>query len=91
MNKTDLIEAVHEATGLNKTQSGAAVDGVINAISDALSRGDEVILMGFGSFGVRNKPQRQGRNPQTGEIIILPAKKVPRFKPGRTLRQAVAK
>jgi len=88
--KNDLIAAVAEGAGLTKKQAAAAVDAFIRAITDALAAGEKVNLIGFGSFSVRERKAREGRNPQTGEKIQIPAKKVPVFKPGKQLREAVA-
>jgi len=89
MNKAELIEEVASQTGLAKRTSGKAVDAVVSAISDCLARGEKVTLVGFGTFRVRSRKARVGRNPQTGETIQIPAKKVPKFVPGKSLRQKV--
>ncbi|NGP43701.1 HU family DNA-binding protein [Bacillaceae bacterium SIJ1] len=89
MNKTDLINAVSESAELSKKEATQAVDAVFESISDALKDGDKVQLIGFGNFEVRERAARKGRNPQTGEEIEIPASKVPAFKPGKALKDAV--
>ncbi|KOO44089.1 HU family DNA-binding protein [Priestia koreensis] len=89
MNKTDLINAVSEASELSKKDATKAVDAVFESILDALKDGDKVQLIGFGNFEVRERAARKGRNPQTGEEIEIPASKVPAFKPGKALKDAV--
>ena len=90
-NKAELIEKVAAATDLSKKDATAAVDAVFSAIQDALANGEKVQLIGFGNFEVRNRAERKGRNPQTNEEIIIPASKVPAFKPGKGLKDAVNK
>jgi DNA-binding protein HU-beta len=87
--KNDIVAAVVEKAGLSKKQAAAAVDAVLETIRDALAEGEKVNLIGFGSFSVKERKAREGRNPQTGEKIKIPAKKVPAFKPGKQLREAV--
>ncbi|MFC7391560.1 HU family DNA-binding protein [Scopulibacillus cellulosilyticus] len=89
MNKTDLINAVAESAQLSKKDATAAVDSVFQNIADALKEGSKVQLIGFGNFEVRERSARKGRNPQTGEEIDIPASKVPAFKPGKALKDAV--
>ena len=89
MNKADLIDAVAEDAGLSKTLASAAVDAVVDNITSSLKKGDQVTLVGFGTFVVRNRAARSGRNPQTGESIQIKAAKVPAFKPGKALKDAV--
>jgi len=89
MNKTELINAVAEATDLSKKDAGKAVDAVFDTILNALAKGEKVQLVGFGNFEVRHRAARKGRNPQTGEEIEIPASKVPAFKPGKALKEAV--
>ncbi|NLV91451.1 MAG: HU family DNA-binding protein [Firmicutes bacterium] len=91
MNKTDLIAAVAEKTGTTKKNAGTIVDAVFETISEALSAGDKVTLVGFGTFEVRDRAARKGVNPSTKETIEIPASKVPAFKAGKGLREAVAK
>jgi len=89
MNKAELIEEVANQTGLTKRTSGKAVDAVVSAISDCLARGEKVTLVGFGTFGVRQRKARTGRNPQTGATIEIQAKRVAKFLPGKTLKERV--
>ena len=89
MNKTELIAAVAEKTDLSKKDADAAVS-VLGAITDALKAGDKIQLVGFGTFEVRNRAAKQGRNPRTGETMTVPASKVPAFKAGKALKDAVA-
>ena len=91
MNKTDLINAVAEKSELSKKDATQAVDSVFEAITDSLTEGEKVQLIGFGNFEVRERSARKGRNPQTGEEIDIPASKVPAFKPGKALKDAVKK
>ena len=90
MNKTELINAVAEASELSKKDATKAVDSVFDTILDALKNGDKIQLIGFGNFEVRERSARKGRNPQTGEEIEIPASKVPACKPGKALKDAVA-
>ena len=90
MNKTELVNTVAESTELSKKDVTKAVDAVFEAIQEALSNGDKVQLIGFGNFEVRERAARKGRNPQTGEEIEIAASKVPAFKPGKALKDAVA-
>ncbi|ANB58006.1 DNA-binding protein HU [Anoxybacillus sp. B7M1] len=89
MNKTELINAVAETSGLSKKDATKAVDAVFESITEALKNGDKVQLIGFGNFEVRERAARKGRNPQTGEEMEIPASKVPAFKPGKALKDAV--
>lgn len=89
MNKAGLVDAVAKATGLTKKDSAAAVDAVFGAIKKALKKGEPVAIVGFGTFKVNKRKARTGRNPKTGEVIKIPAKKVPVFKPGSELKKAV--
>ncbi len=86
MNKSDLIQAVVEKTGLTKKDCTSAVDSMLDAISESLAKGDKVQLIGFGTFEVRNRQAREGRNPATGETIKIEASKVPAFKAGKALK-----
>ena len=90
MNKAELIEEVASQTGLTKTASGKAVNAVVSAISDCLAKGERVTLVGFGTFGVRQRKARTGVNPQTGATLQMPAKKVAKFLAGKALREAVS-
>ncbi len=89
MNKTELINAVAEKSSLSKKDATSAVDAVFEAITDSLQNGDKVQLIGFGNFEVRERAARKGRNPQTGDEIEIAASKVPAFKPGKALKDAV--
>lgn len=89
MTKSDLVAAVAEI-GMTKKQAAAAVDTVIDAITGALKKGDKVSLVGFGTFSVKKRKARTGRNPQTGEAIQIKAKKVPVFSAGKGLKDAVS-
>ncbi|BAW80837.1 histone-like DNA-binding protein [Candidatus Nitrosoglobus terrae] len=89
MNKSELIESVAETGGLTKAAAARAVDSVIEAVTDALRRGDQVAIIGFGTFSVRERAARIGRNPQTGEEIKISASKSPLFKAGKLLKDAV--
>lgn len=89
MNKTDLVAKVAEKTGTMKKEVEAAVNATLEVIQDALGAGDPVQLIGFGTFEVRERAERTGRNPQTGETITVPAGKAPAFKPGKALKDAV--
>ncbi|NLW23686.1 MAG: HU family DNA-binding protein [Clostridia bacterium] len=91
MNKTELISSVAEKTDLTKKDAEKAVNAVFAAIEEALARGEKVQLVGFGTFEVRDRKERTGRNPQTGEEIVIPAAKVPAFKAGKSLKEAVEK
>jgi DNA-binding protein HU-beta len=89
MNKGELIGAVSEGTGFSKADAGRAIDAVIEAIKKALKKGDTVSIVGFGTFAVRKRAARQGRNPQTGAEIKIKASKNPSFKAGKALKDAV--
>ena len=91
MNKTELIAAVAEKTGLSKKDSDAAVNAVLNTIAETLKANEKVQLVGFGSFEVKVRAERLGRNPKTKEEIHIPASKTPVFKAGKALKDAVAK
>ncbi len=88
MTKADLAAKV-AGTGMTQKQAAAAVDTIIGAISDALSNGEKVRLVGFGTFSVKERKARIGRNPRTGEALNIPAKKVPVFSAGKALKDAV--
>ena len=91
MNKNELIAAVAERANLTKKDSEAAVSAMIEAITDALCEGDKVQLVGFGSFEVKKREARVGRNPKTKEAIEIPATKVPVFKAGKLLKDSIAR
>lgn len=88
-SKQELVEAVAVATDLSKKDSEAAVKAVFDSITSFLSKGDDVTLVGFGKFDVRHRAAREGRNPQTGATIKIAASKVPGFKAGKALKDAV--
>ena len=91
MNKVELIAAVAEKAGLSKKHSDKAVAAVLESIVDALASGDKVQLVGFGTFEVRAREARTGRNPRTKETIQIPASKQPVFKAGKSFKDAVSK
>lgn len=89
MNKADLVLKVAVSTGLTKAEADKATDAVFAAITDALKSGDDVRIVGFGSFSVSERPAREGRNPRTGETIAIPVSKSPKFTGGKSLKDAV--
>ncbi len=89
MNKAELIDAVADSASLTKTDAGDAVDAVFDTIGKALAGGDTVSLVGFGTFSVSDRAARTGRNPRTGETINIAATRVPKFKAGKGLKDAV--
>ncbi len=89
MNKTELIEAIAEAADLPKAAAGRALDAVLDSITGALKKDDQVVLVGFGTFAVKARAARTGRNPQTGKPIEIAAAKIPSFRPGKALKDAV--
>ena len=89
MVKADLVAKVAEI-GITKKQAAQVVDGVLDAIKDALAGGDKVSLIGFGTFSVKERAARDGRNPRTGKKIRIPKKKVPTFKAGKALKESVS-
>lgn len=89
MNKSQLIDKIAENADLSKASAARALDSIIEAVSDSLKGGDPVQLVGFGTFSVRDRSARTGRNPQTGAEINIPAAKVPGFKAGKALKEAV--
>lgn len=89
MNKTELVDAVAKSADLSKAAAGRAVDGMVEAISKALKKGDKVTLIGFGTFEVRKRAARTGRNPRTGAELKIKATKVPAFKAGKKLKDTV--
>ncbi|MFA5881916.1 MAG: HU family DNA-binding protein [Eubacteriales bacterium] len=91
MNKQDLVSSVAEKSGLTKKDSEKAVNALFGSIEQALAKGDKVQLVGFGTFEVRKRAARKGRNPQTGAEIKIAAAKVPAFKAGKGLKDSVAK
>lgn len=89
MNKSDLINAIAEESGLTKADAGRALDATITSVGNALKGGDSISLIGFGTFSVKERSARTGRNPQTGEAIQIKASKIPSFKAGKTLKDSV--
>ncbi|QIC67356.1 HU family DNA-binding protein [Acinetobacter schindleri] len=90
MNKSELIDAIAEKGGLSKADAGKALDATIASVTEALKSGDTVTLVGFGTFCVKERAARTGRNPQTGATLEIKASKVPSFKAGKGLKDAVA-
>jgi DNA-binding protein HU-beta len=89
MNKAQLINEVAKRSGITKKDAKAAVDAVFSAIKDALAKGQRVRLIGFGTFEIRKRNQRRGKNPKTGQTITIPARKVPAFKASSELKRVV--
>lgn len=89
MNKNELVSAVSEKAELTKVDAKKAIDAVVESITEALKAGDKVALVGFGTFSVTERPERQGVNPSNGAAITIPAKKIAKFKPGQDLSDAV--
>jgi len=89
MTKAELIEEIAGRTGVTRRTISIVVDALTETVTDSLSNGEKVTLVGFGTFRVQKRKARQGVNPQTGRRIEVPAKEVPKFKPGRNLREAV--
>ena len=89
MNKNELIAAVADKAGLSKSDATTAIEGVFDVITGALKDGDEVRIVGFGTFVVSERKAGKGRNPQTGEEIDIPASKAPKFRAGKQLKEAV--
>ncbi len=89
MNKSELIDAIAASADITKADAGRALDGFITAVQNALNTGDSVALVGFGTFSVKERAERKGRNPQTGDEITIKAAKIPAFKAGKSLKDAV--
>jgi len=89
VNKTELIDAIAAAADLPKASAGRALDAVVDSITETLAKGDQVSLVGFGTFAVKHRAAREGRNPQTGATIQIKASNVPGFKAGKALKEAV--
>lgn len=89
MNKSELVEAIADSADLSKASAGRALDAAIDAITNSLKKGDSVSLVGFGTFSVKERAARTGRNPQTGAEIKIKAATVPSFKAGKSLKDAV--
>ncbi|MGD0398324.1 MAG: HU family DNA-binding protein [Syntrophobacteraceae bacterium] len=89
MTKAELVAKIASEVGLTKSQAEKALDGFVSAVSNALSAGDKITLVGFGTFSVAKRSKREGRNPRTGKKIKIPAKIVAKFKAGKTLSEKV--
>jgi DNA-binding protein HU-beta len=89
MNKQDVVSKIAKDTGITKTTAAAAVDSLIDSITRSLKKGDAVSFVGFGTFKISNRKARTARNPQTGDAIKIPKRRVPRFSAGKGLKQAV--
>ncbi len=89
MNKAEMIEAIAQAADISKAAAERALDGTVEAIMTSLKKGDMVTLVGFGTFHVGNRAARSGRNPRTGETIQISASRVPKFRAGKALKDAV--
>lgn len=89
MNKSELIDAIAEKAGLTKADAGRALDGFLKTVEESLTKGEPVVLVGFGTYSVKERVERKGRNPQTGEEITIKAAKIPSFKAGKFLKDAV--
>ncbi len=89
MTKAELVDEVGRQAALTRKHSEVIVDAVFSSILEALQRGDKIELRGFGSFRIRKRGSRTGRNPKTGEGVVVPAKKIPYFKPGKELRELI--
>lgn len=89
MNKAELIDQMAASADISKADAGRALDAVLVTVTNALKESDQVVLVGFGTFSVKNRAARTGRNPQTGEPIQIPAARVPSFKAGKALKAAL--
>jgi len=89
MNKTEFVDAVSEKADVQKSDAAKVIDSMVDVIGDALKGGDQVTLIGFGTFLVSKREARKGRNPRTGEEIQIAASNVPRFKPGKALKDSI--
>jgi DNA-binding protein HU-beta len=90
LNKSELIDSIAEGSGLTKKDAEKALNATLEAFLKTLSKGEEVVIANFGSFKVKERAERKGRNPKTGEEIVIPAKKVVSFSPGKNLKESVA-
>lgn len=91
MNKSELVDRVAKKAGLSLKDSGAVVNAFMGVIKDSLGQGEDVVLVGFGTFLVRDRAARTGHNPRTGETLEIPAVKVPAFRPGKSLKDSINK
>ncbi|MBI4685984.1 MAG: HU family DNA-binding protein [Nitrospirae bacterium] len=89
MTKAELIEKIASGAGISKSDASKALDATLNAVKSTLKRGQKVTLVGFGTFSTGRRKARKGRNPKTGQIISIPAAKVPKFKAGKALKDAI--
>ncbi|MHB8847619.1 MAG: HU family DNA-binding protein [Burkholderiales bacterium] len=89
MNKSELIDAIAETADIKKAAAGRVLDAIVSSVTEALKKGEMVTLVGFGSFYIGERAERDGRNPQTGKSIKIKAAKVPKFRAGKTLKDAV--
>ena len=89
MNKTELVAAIAEKTGLSKKDAESAVKAFTEVVSEELKKGEKIQMVGFGTFEVAERPAREGRNPRTGKTMPIPASKAPKFKAGKALKDAV--
>lgn len=89
MNKSELVDAIASGADISKASAGRALDAMVDTITETLRKGDQVALVGFGTFSVKDRAARAGRNPQTGKTIQIPAARVPGFKAGKGLKDAV--
>ena len=89
MSKAELVEKIAEQAKLTKVDADRALNAFINVVTASLKEGEDVALVGFGTFSIGDRAERQGRNPQTGEVITISAKKVVKFKPGKALKEEV--
>lgn len=88
MNKKELIEAIAEKSELTKSDANRALDAIVDSVANALAASESVILTGFGTFSVADRPERTGRNPRTGEPLVIEARREPKFKAGKLLKDA---
>jgi DNA-binding protein HU-beta len=89
MTKAELIDKIASGTGLSKADASRALDSTLNTVKMALKKGQKVTLVGFGTFSITKRKSRKGRNPRTGEVITIPAAKIPKFSAGKSLKDAV--
>ena len=89
MNRAELVDEMAKAAGISKVKAEDALNGFIESVGSALKRNEKVSLVGFGTFSVSERAARTGRNPRTGAVIQIPASKVPKFKPGKGLKEAI--
>ncbi len=89
MTKAELIDKIASGTGLSKADASRALDSTLNSVKMALKKGQKVTLVGFGTFSIKKRKSRKGRNPRTGDVITIPAAKIPKFAAGKSLKDAV--